>query len=662
MSSAHACESTSWDQRSARSGRRATTGWGWARRIEYEARALPKPAVSREASYVGRIGALAFALGVGAAIASMPAVAFADKGGSDGSAGSSSQPGAASSPLGQGPPSGAAASPSAGSSADSTSATASSESGDSSSGSGSDVSSDIPTDISTDTDTDTDIPTDVTPDASGSDSAAGVSAGSVPGLGLGDSDSSWSASMSEPSGVFGGGTPSGAVVPAAVPDADEVAVAVSALIEVPAVGDGPSAVSGAGVTDVMAPMVAGAALVMTAAPVEVSPGTATGLVGQTSGDGPEAPVTEPFGWGALAVVRGEAGNGEDASGAAGQPGAAQSGEPFVSGGAKADEASAVRAAAVGSAVSALGDSIWLFGNGTAEHPDGGLIWGNGFTWDADSCTGAMACDGGNSGTWGDGGSGFNGGNGGSAGWFGNGGDGGAGAPGGDGGNGGTGGLVFGNGGNGGAGGAAVGPGGIGGRGGNGGGTGLLSWAGETGAGGPGTDGGAAGNGGYAGSSLITIYKGTNFSLPRQTQFLVEQVSGRATFTTNSIYDLKDEDQYDWNKLTGITFTPLRPDTDAIMVAWRYNVVTQMFEIGPYYNVDLARIMPTQSEVIAVPLGQEFLHSLDYNGITLTYGDQTVHKPIPANLSPKVLTAVRINSWFGGTSVAPKTISYYLENQ
>ncbi len=99
-----------------------------------------------------------------------------------------------------------------------------------------------------------------------------------------------------------------------------------------------------------------------------------------------------------------------------------------------------------------------------------------------------------------------------------------------------------------------------------------------------------------------------------------------------------------------------------MVAWRYNVTTQMFEIGPYYNADFARIMPTPSEIISVPLGQEFRYSLDDDGITLEYGDRAVYKPIPANLSPNVLTASRINGWFGGTSVAPKTISYFLTNQ
>ncbi|MGB0972123.1 MAG: hypothetical protein ACPGVG_14365, partial [Mycobacterium sp.] len=88
------------------------------------------------------------------------------------------------------------------------------------------------------------------------------------------------------------------------------------------------------------------------------------------------------------------------------------------------------------ATAAVDSSVWLFGNGTAEHPDGGIIWGNGFSWDAQTCTGVTACVGGNGGFFGDGGNGWNGGNGGAAGWFGSGGDGGDGVAGGDGGDGG----------------------------------------------------------------------------------------------------------------------------------------------------------------------------------------------------------------------------------
>lgn len=160
--------------------------------------------------------------------------------------------------------------------------------------------------------------------------------------------------------------------------------------------------------------------------------------------------------------------------------------------------------------------------------------------------------------------------------------------------------------------------------------------------------------------LKFVPKGWQFTLLPQYAVFVNKVSGHATFTDDSKYDVQGVDQYDWLKLTGITFTPLRPDTDAIMVAWRYNLDTEMFEIGPYYNSDLARIMPTEDQIISVPANETFDYSLDYNGITLTYGDTTVFKPLPETLHPNFWTSVRINGWFGGTSPAPRLVSYYLD--
>jgi hypothetical protein len=146
--------------------------------------------------------------------------------------------------------------------------------------------------------------------------------------------------------------------------------------------------------------------------------------------------------------------------------------------------------------SLIGNFVAVFiSNGTASHPNGGLLIGSGFSYDATTC--ASVCRGGNGGLLlGNGGSGFNGGDGGSAGLAGDGGDGGAGVAGvnnGAGGHGGTGGVLLGIGGNGGAGAAGVtginnGAGGKGGAGGN---AGLLSLAGS---GGNGGEGGAGANG------------------------------------------------------------------------------------------------------------------------------------------------------------------------
>lgn len=162
--------------------------------------------------------------------------------------------------------------------------------------------------------------------------------------------------------------------------------------------------------------------------------------------------------------------------------------------------------------------------------------------------------------------------------------------------------------------------------------------------------------------LITIYKGTHFAIPNNFGgFFVQKVQGTGTFTADSVYDLKDVDQFDWNKFTGIAFAPLEPDLNSVMVGWRYNLTTEEFEIGPYYNVDKARISPQgPSEIISVPVGETFNYLVDYTGVTLSYGDRTVIKPFPEGLTPNVWTAVRISGWFGGNEVAPRTVSYYIK--
>lgn len=160
---------------------------------------------------------------------------------------------------------------------------------------------------------------------------------------------------------------------------------------------------------------------------------------------------------------------------------------------------------------------------------------------------------------------------------------------------------------------------------------------------------------------ITIYKGTHFAIPNNFGFFVKQVSGTGTFTSDSVYDLKDEDQYDWNKFTGIAFTPLEPDRDSVMVGWRYNLTTQQFEIAPFYNVNKARILPNeQTEVISVPADQSFQYLVDYTGVTLSYGGTTIFKPFPPGLTPNVWTAARVSGWFGGNEVAPRTLSYFIK--
>lgn len=192
----------------------------------------------------------------------------------------------------------------------------------------------------------------------------------------------------------------------------------------------------------------------------------------------------------------------------------------------------------------------LFGDGTADNPDGGLLAGNGYSYDGGSCSGGTACNGGNAGLfYGSGGNGWAGGSGGSAGWVGNGGNGGGGVPGGDGGTGGTGGLFLGHGGNGGNGGTATTPGGPGGDGGTAGNAGLLSlWGrgGNGGIGGPLADGGAGGDGswvfGFGGDGGATGVSGTPGDAGRGRLLFVIPRNGTTGLDDSLVYFIDDTSQ------------------------------------------------------------------------------------------------------------------------
>ncbi len=170
-----------------------------------------------------------------------------------------------------------------------------------------------------------------------------------------------------------------------------------------------------------------------------------------SGRRPAAPPVAPLMWTALGVVRREVGRGLPDTGATttmartsvrtgGVPAAAS-----VVGSVAA--ASSPGNAPVGASRNPIANFISFFvGNGTANHPDAGLLLGNGFSYSASTCTAGTACNGGRAGLLGNGGDGFNGGDGGSAVLAGNGGAGGAGVIGindGAGGEGGSRGFLFG---------------------------------------------------------------------------------------------------------------------------------------------------------------------------------------------------------------------------
>jgi hypothetical protein len=326
------------------------------RAIEYRRR-VPQSLPSGYAKYVGRVGALALALGVGSGIAAMP-VAFADTTGSAGSTGSDS----------------------------SSTVTA------------------------------------------GSSTKAGAPARRS-GRGIGASPSG-----SKDAGVRDGGAPTAvtptrhsAVTTAATSAADnsgssrtvpfETSRGTDVAVDVPTdVADDSTAVT-------IAPAV-------TATPDGSVHGRGANLLSWLgSGANGDTPAAAPLMWTALAATRRESGT---AARTAKTAATITTGEPADPLAGAAARSGFPTAAAVGAWQP--GSVLRIFiGNGTADNVNGGILLGNGYSWDSTSCTSGTACNGGNGGLIGSGGNGYNGGSGGSAGWFGNGGNGGNGINGGAGG-------------------------------------------------------------------------------------------------------------------------------------------------------------------------------------------------------------------------------------
>lgn len=398
-------------------------------------------AVTRPTHHVGRVGALAVALGVGGAITWLPAVAAADSG-SDGASGSVQAHSASRSEDAPGASIKPAVSDRAGSAG--SSAIADSPVGTSEIASGPRGGAAAPRSRVGGLRSKT-----TSSDAAGVDSAGPVAASALPDL-VARPAIPVNGEMSGDDGPLYVGQQA-PMVPVVAPIVDVTAAQASA--------------------PVMTPATVGDALSKIAVVQSNSPG---------GSGGPDGPAAAPLAWAAVASTRRKVTGTESA-------------RPVLT---------ANSLAAPSAGPDELADFIRLFvGDGTADHPDAGILFGNGysFTGYEGACT-SGPCDGGRGGLFGNGGNGFNGGDGGAAGWFGAGGNGGDGVVGvnsGAGGNGGQGGLFAGNGGNGGDGAAAetgVGDGGAGGRGGD---AGVLSLSGTAGAGG---DGGAAGSDGGSGGA------------------------------------------------------------------------------------------------------------------------------------------------------------------
>lgn len=141
------------------------------------------------------------------------------------------------------------------------------------------------------------------------------------------------------------------------------------------------------------------------------------------------------------------------------------------------------------------------------------------------------------------------------------------------------------------------------------------------------------------------------------------------FQEESKYTLPGEDQGDWNKVGGINAQVWKPSNkNSAMLAWRYNPVSDLFELTAYANVGGQN--KYNSFIVGVPAGDWVHCEIEFparNMMSLSLyvqvaggawnlaGYEEWEYPV------HIRAAAVIGPWFGGNNPAPKEIQYLLDS-
>ena len=125
------------------------------------------------------------------------------------------------------------------------------------------------------------------------------------------------------------------------------------------------------------------------------------------------------------------------------------------------------------------------------------------------------------------------------------------------------------------------------------------------------------------------------------------------------------DQWDYNKLTGFTFTPLNPQGNTAMIGWRHNPHTKLIELVPYWHINKKRIYKENPHLTVQP--NEFFtvemvidKASKKVKISIKTAQNVLNETQTFNKIPKQLSL--IHPYFGGTSRSPCAMSLLLKRQ
>ena len=159
--------------------------------------------------------------------------------------------------------------------------------------------------------------------------------------------------------------------------------------------------------------------------------------------------------------------------------------------------------------------------------------------------------------------------------------------------------------------------------------------------------------------VYTIKSGKHAASPWSFRPWVNKVSGYGAFiqAAHTIPAPNQHDQWDWSKLTGIGYNPLKPNDHACMVAWRWNLETKKVELSAYFNANAALFYETNPDnIISVDENQPFYYEITHDRVHISdIRGKSVTVFRPSQVKVRRLTSFQIQPWFGGNQTAPSDI-------
>ena len=141
-----------------------------------------------------------------------------------------------------------------------------------------------------------------------------------------------------------------------------------------------------------------------------------------------------------------------------------------------------------------------------------------------------------------------------------------------------------------------------------------------------------------------------------------RIKKKIKFTESCKYNLRNNDQYDWNKLFGVCFGIFGIHKNSARFVWRYvPYFKEVIEIGVYYYKNGKR---SAQRVFFAQVGEEREYEIevftDTDGTYITFYIDETHLDIEKfEVNSKVTFGCGL--YFGGNRRAPQDISIYMEN-